>query len=114
MLSSIALIDEFVSVPARALIGMSRSGGKFGNRAYRTLISKGYRAYPIHPSVGSIRGVRCYSNLADLPERVEAALVVVPPVAAMKVVRTAAAAGIRMVWLQQGSESPEVLNACRE
>jgi predicted CoA-binding protein len=114
MSSSKALIDKFVSQPALALIGVSRSGQKFGNFAYRALVSKGYRVYPIHPSAGSIRGVRCYSNFADLPEPVEAAVVVVPPAQAVRVVRDAASAGIRLVWLQQGSESPEVLHECRE
>ena len=114
MASSKALIDTFVSTPALALIGMSRSNTKFGNFAYRALVSKGYRVYPIHPSVGSIRGVRCYSHFSDLPERVEAALVVVPPAQAIGVVREAASAGIRRIWLQQGSESPEVLEVCRE
>jgi predicted CoA-binding protein len=114
MVSSKALIDTFVSSPALALIGMSRSNTKFGNFAYRTLVSKGYRVYPIHKSVGSIRGVRCYSSFSDLPEHVEAALIVVPPSQAISVVREAASAGVRMVWLQQGSESPEVLEVCRE
>ncbi len=114
MASSKTLIDRFVSLPAFALIGISRSGKKFGNFAYRALVSKGYCVYPIHPSGAAIRGVRCYSQFADLPEHVEGALVVVPPAQAISVVRDASAAGIRMVWLQQGSESPEVLNVCRE
>ena len=38
----------------------------------------------------------------------------VPPERAIELVREAAAAGIRQVWLQQGAESPRVLDACRE
>jgi len=113
-MSSMATIDEFVSQPALALIGMSRSGKKFGNFAYRALSSKGYRVYPIHPYAATINGVRCYSDFADLPERVETALVVVPAAQAITAIRTAAAAGIHRVWLQQGSESPELLDACRD
>jgi hypothetical protein len=93
---------------------MSRSGRKFGNFAYRALVSKGYRVYPIHPNAADIRGVRCYPDFAALPEHIENVLVVVPPAQAITAVRSAAAAGIRHVWLQQGSESPEVLNACRD
>jgi len=40
---------------------------------------------------------------------VNAVLVVVPPPQAVDVIRDAAAAGIRHVWLQQGAESPDVL-----
>src|SRR5438128_8117238 len=71
-MSSMAMIDQFVSQPALALMGMSRSGKKFGNFAYRALVSKGYRVYPIHPDANDINGVRCYSDFADLPSGLRA------------------------------------------
>jgi predicted CoA-binding protein len=107
-------IDAFLAEPAVAVVGVSRSGAKFGNLAVRELRAKGYRVYPIHPGATSIGGVPCYSRLEDLPERIGAMLVVVPPSAAEQVVRDAASAGIRHVWLQQGAESPAVLSICRE
>jgi uncharacterized protein len=113
-MSSKATIEQFVSQPALALMGMSRSGKKFGNFAYRTLLSKGYRVYPIHPDAKAINGVQCYSDFEKLPERIEEALVVLPAAKAVGAIRKAAAAGIRRVWLQQGSESPDVLKACQE
>lgn len=113
-MNSKAAIDEFLSQTALALIGMSRSGKKFGNFAYRALESKGYRVYPIHPHAGRIGAVRCYSDFSALPEHVENLLVVVPPAQAVSAIRSAAAVGIRRVWLQQGSESPEALKACQD
>ncbi len=106
-------VDAFLAEPALAIVGMSRSGRKFGNAACRELTSKGYRIYPVHPSADAIDGHPCYRRFADLPERVGAVLVIVPPGAALRVVRDAAAAGIHRVWLQQGAESPDVLDACR-
>src|SRR5215475_1440861 len=94
-MSSKAMIEEFLAQPALALVGMSRSGKKFGNFAYRALKSKGYHVYPIHPHAASIDAVRCYSDFATLPEHVENLLVVVPATRAVAAVRTAAAAGIR-------------------
>jgi uncharacterized protein len=113
-MSSKAMIDDFVSEPALTLVGISRTGKRFGNFAYRALVSKGYRVYPMHPFADEINGVRCYSGYAYLPEKVENALIIVPPAQAVDAVRKAASAGIRRVWLQQGSESPEVLAVCRE
>jgi uncharacterized protein len=107
-------IDAFLAEPAMAIVGMSRSGAKFGNAACRELRAKGYRVYPIHPGATTIDGLRCYSRLEDLPERVAALLVVVPSSQAAQVVRDAARNGVRHVWLQQGAESPEVLAICRE
>lgn len=113
-MTTAAAVNAFVNLPALALVGMSRSGKKFGNLARRELASKGYRVYPLHPVAGEIDGVSCYRRFADLPERVDATLVVVPPSEAAAVVREAAAAGIHHVWLQQGAESPEVLSICQE
>ena len=113
-MSSMANIEEFLSQPSVALIGLSRSGKKFGNFAYRALVAKGYRVYPINPFTHSINGVRCYSGFDDLPERVTAAVVVLPPAKAIPAIREVAAAGIKRVWLQQGSESPEVLRECEQ
>lgn len=106
--------DRFLEGPALALVGASRSGRKFGNTALRTLVSKGYRVYPIHPTADAFDGVQCYRRLSDLPESVSAVIVVVPPAHAMDVVRDAHAAGLNRVWLQQGAESPAVLQTCRD
>jgi uncharacterized protein len=107
-------VDAFLAQPAIALVGMSRSGRGFGNYARTALAKQGYRVYPVHPSADAIEGHRCYRRFDDLPERIDAVLVVVPPEEAVIVVREAAAAGIHHVWLQQGAESPQVLEACRE
>jgi predicted CoA-binding protein len=104
----------FIAQPAMAVVGVSRSGRRFGNTACRELRAHGYRIYPIHPVAHVIDGMRCYQGFEDLPERIDAVLVVVPPTQAVGVVREAAAAGIHDVWLQQGEESPAVLQTCDE
>ena len=112
-MASATSIKAFIEQPALAIVGVSRSGRRFCNFARRVLQSKGYRIYPIHPTATEIAGARCYRSFGDLPERVDAALVVVPSAQAIQVVNAAAAAGIHHVWLQQGAESPELLDVCR-
>ena len=107
-------IAAFVAQPVVALVGASRSGKKFGNLAARTLRSKGYRVHLVHPQAEMIDSERSYRSLAELPEPVTALVVVVPPKQAYDVVGDAAAAGIRMIWLQQGSEAPDIVDRCRE
>jgi predicted CoA-binding protein len=106
-------IERFLAQPAIAVVGVSRTGRKFGNAACRTLREKGYRVYQMHRRAAQIDGQPCYARFADLPEKVGAVLVVVPPREAIHVIHDAAQAGIRHVWLQQGAESPEVLDACK-
>jgi predicted CoA-binding protein len=109
-----ALVTDFVSQRKLAVVGVSRQGKKFGTMAFRELKAKGYRLLPVHPKAETIEGERCYPNLAALPEPVDGVLVVVPPAETEKVVREAAAAGIKRVWMQQGAESPAAIKFCQE
>jgi uncharacterized protein len=110
-MTSAKSIDAFLDNPSLAVVGVSRSGKGFGNAACRRLRTQGYRVYPVNWSAPTVDGVRCSARLSELPERVNAVLVVVPPRQAIEVVREAAAAGIRHVWLQQGAESPAAVRA---
>src|SRR5215831_6383638 len=107
-------IQAFLAQPALAIVGVSRTGRRFGNTALRVLKEKGYRVYPIHPGVSQLDGAACYAGFTDLPEPVGGVVIVVPPARAVDVIREAAAAGIKRVWLQQGAESADVLRACNE
>jgi hypothetical protein len=100
-----AMIDDFISQPSLAIVGVSRKGNKFGNNAFKELKAKGYKLYLVHPSAEIIEGQQSYPNFKALPQAVGGVLVVVPPVQAEKVVREAHEAGIKRVWLQQGAES---------
>lgn len=107
-------IHTFLAQPAIAVVGVSRERHHFGNAACKTLREKGYRVYPIHRRAAEIDGMKCYSRLADLPEPVGGVLIVVPPWEAIDVIRDAAAAGITRVWLQQGAQSLEALDVCKQ
>ena len=48
------MIDNFISSKRIAVVGMSRTGKKFGNMVGKELKSKGYAIYPIHPDVQEI------------------------------------------------------------
>lgn len=109
-----AAIEEFVSQRTLAVVGASTGGKKFGNAASKNLRAKGYRMIPVHPTAETIDGERCYSRLGELPEPVGGVLVVVPPAETEKVVREAAAAGIRRVWMQQGAQSPAAIQFCED
>jgi len=112
--STRALVSDFVSRRTLALVGVSRSGKKFGNAAYRELTAKGYTVYPVHPEAETIEGARCWPSLAALPKPVDGVVVVVPPAQTAAVVRDARAVGIPRVWMQQGAESAEAIAFCEE
>ena len=113
-MTSKAAVDDFVSQKTLALVGMSRQSKKFGNYAFRELTQRGYRVFPIHPVAENIEGEKCYPSLSQLPETVGGVVAVVPPAQTEKVVRDAAAAGIKRVWMQQGANSPAAVEYCHE
>jgi len=113
-MTSKAAVADFVSQRKLAVVGVSRKKMKFGNLAFRELKRKGYKLFPVHPRAEQLEGERCSASLAALPEPVDGLLVIVPPAQAEQVVREAAAAGIRRVWLQQGAGSPAAIRFCED
>lgn len=109
-----AVVEDFISQKALAIVGVSRGGQKFGNMAYRELKAKGYQLYPIHPSAETLEGDCAYADFKSLPEKVGGVLVIVPPGQTEKVVREAAAAGVTRIWMQRGAESEAAIRFCQE
>jgi predicted CoA-binding protein len=107
-------IDDFIAQRSLALVGVSRKKSKFGNMVLKELQSRGYRIFPIHREAQSIQGERCYPNLQSLPEPVGGVVLVVPPKETEAVVREAALAGFKRVWMQQGAESEAAIRFCLE
>jgi uncharacterized protein len=102
------LIDDFVSSKKIAVVGMSRSGKKFGNMASKELKIKGYEIYPVHPEAKEIDGMSCYPDLKSLSGIVDAVWISIPPKNVSPVLEEAAQIGLKNIWLQQGAWSKEV------
>jgi predicted CoA-binding protein len=102
------LIDDFIASKRIAVVGMSRSGKKFGNMACKELISKGYEIYPVHPEALQIDGLNCYPDLKSLSGKVDGVWISIPPKNVPPVLEEAAQIGLKNIWLQQGAWSKEV------
>ena len=103
----------FLGEKSIAVVGVSRSSG-FGNLAFRELKKQGYQVYPVNNQADTVEGEKCYHSLDELPGPVGGVLVVVPKAEARKVAEDCARLGIKKVWLQHGSESPEAIKLCEE
>ena len=107
-------IENFLSQKNIAVIGVSRNRKKFVNTIYRSLKKKGYNVFPINPNAEKIEGDNCYPDLLSLPEKIDAVVINVPPEETEKVVLKVNKAGIKRVWLQQGSQSEKAINFSQE
>jgi uncharacterized protein len=107
-------VAEFVEGKRVALMGVSRSGKKFGNAILTELKERGYQVWIVHPEAEEIGGERCYPNLSALQGMVDRVIICVPPKHAGQALRDAAAAGINKIWLQQGADSADVMAEARK
>jgi hypothetical protein len=107
-------IQGFVAEKTLAVAGLSRDEKSFSAMAFKELRTKGYRLYPVNPNAATILGETCYPSVAALPGRVGGVLVFTAPANTEKVVREAAAAGIRRIWIQQGAQSEGALRFCAD
>ena len=113
-MNSKKVVDDFLSQKKIAVVGVSRKKTKFGNAIYKELKQKGYQVYPINPNINKFEEDTCYPNLLSLPDKIDAVIINVPPVQTVKVVKEVKEAGIKKVWLQQGSQSDAAVKFCEE
>ena len=106
-MTSKATVNDFLTQPTLAVVGVSRDPKAFANSAYRELKEKGYRLLPVNPHMETFDGEQCYPSLKALPEAAGGALT-------EGVVRDAATAGIKRVWRQQRAESEAAVKFCQE
>jgi predicted CoA-binding protein len=92
-----------------AIIGASADRGKFGNKAVRAYVQRGYTVYPINPKEAQIEGLPAFKTIAEVPGRPDLISVYLPPPVLLKVLPDIAAKGCDEFWLNPGTESDEVL-----
>jgi len=85
-----------------AVVGASEDSGNFGRTIYRALRDRGVETVAVHPEAASVDGDRCYPTLADVPDPIDTAIVMVAAPTSVDIVRDCAALGIGKVWLFKG------------
>ena len=80
-----------------AVIGATPDLAKPGGRCLEFLLRFGFpgRVYPVNPRYEQIRGLPAYPSLAQLPERVDLALVLIAAAEVPAAIEAAGAAGVR-------------------
>lgn len=107
-------VEDFTQQRKIAVVGVSSQGRGFGARVYRNLKAKGYDVMAVNPKGGEFEGDPVYPDLNSLPEQPGGAVLVVPPAVSENVVRDAAIAGIKRIWMQEGAESEAAIEYCRQ
>lgn len=103
-------------MPTIAILGASADRSKFGNKAVRAFLKRGYTVYPVNPKGGEIEGLPVCSSLAAIPPEVmlDRISVYLPPALGLKTLPEIAARGCGELWLNPGSDSDELVAAAEK
>ncbi|CAN5791192.1 hypothetical protein BH10ACT1_BH10ACT1_16930 [soil metagenome] len=111
-------IDDFHAQPHLALVGLSRDAKSFSSTVDRALRDHGHQVTAVNPWADSIEGRPCVRTVADLPDGIGGAIVMVSADRAAGVVQECLDRGIERVWLHRGagpsSVSDEAVALCVE
>jgi predicted CoA-binding protein len=97
------------------VVGASADRTKYGNKAVRAFRDAGWTVFPIHPRLAVVEGITAYPSLDALPvSRLDQVSLYVPPSVAIHLLDQAARKEIGQLWLNPGSESPDILARAHE
>src|SRR5512142_1041588 len=91
------MLDPFFSPRGVAVVGASADPHKLGYGIVRNLVEHRYRGavYPINPNATEILGKPCFATIADVPDPVDLAVVIVPAPAVAEVLEACGQRGIK-------------------
>jgi predicted CoA-binding protein len=103
-------------MPSVAILGASADRSKFGNKAVRAFLARGYDVYPVNPKGGEVEGLTIFRSLAEIPPHIQLDRISVylPPAVGLKILPEIAARGCKELWLNPGSESHELVAAAEQ
>ncbi|WP_303163477.1 acetate--CoA ligase family protein [uncultured Sutterella sp.] len=91
------LLDSILKPRAVAVVGASTRPHTIGSDLLKRLIEFGFKGgiYPVNPKGGEIKGLRAYKTVADLPDGVDLAVIVVNASRVLEAVDECHAKGIK-------------------
>ncbi|HEV2429658.1 MAG TPA: acetate--CoA ligase family protein [Thermoplasmata archaeon] len=110
-------LGELFAPRSVAVIGASNRTDSVGGSVFRNLLSNAFRGvvYPVNPRWKSVSGVRCYPDVASLPEAPDLAVIVVPAPSVPEVARALGRRGTQgLVVISSGFREIGPEGAARE
>jgi len=100
-------LQRFFEPQSVAVVGASATPHKPGNDVVKNILANEYdgKLYLVNPKGEEILGIRAYRSIAELPQGIDLAVVILPAQANPQAVRECAARGIRAIVLAAGGFS---------
>jgi predicted CoA-binding protein len=87
-----------------AVVGLSGKPYRASFGVTETLLSSGYRIFPVNPNETEVLGEKCYARLEDIPEKIDIVDIFRRPEFVPEIVDAAIRIGARAIWMQEGVE----------
>jgi acetyl coenzyme A synthetase (ADP forming)-like protein len=95
--ASVNAVQAFLAPESVAVIGASRDPSTIAGQLFRNLLLGGFEGpvYPVNPHASVVQGVPAYPSIADVPQRVDLAFIVLPSPLVNDAARQCAGEGVR-------------------
>lgn len=97
-----------------AVLGASADRSKYSNKAVRAYLRQGWKVYPINPKGGEIEGLKVYSSLDQVSEKIDRVTVYLPPTVGILALPSIAKVRPEEFFVNPGAESDELVTAAKE
>ena len=97
-----------------AILGASDHPGRYSHMALVQLLEHGHRPLLVNPRLDSVDGVKCYSHLNDLEEKIDTLTIYVNPHTSDSLAREILESGAGRVIFNPGSENESLYKPLRK
>jgi predicted CoA-binding protein len=99
-----SITKVLASAKTIAVVGLSGKAYRASFGVTETLLSSGYRIFPVNPNESEVLGEKCYARLEDIPEKIDIVDIFRRPEFVPEIVDAAIRIGARAIWMQEGVE----------
>ena len=97
-----------------AVLGASADRSKYSNKAVRAYLRQGWKVYPINPKGGEIEGLKAYSSVDQVSEKIDRVTLYLPPTVGLLALPSIAKVGPEEFFVNPGAESDELVTTAKE
>ncbi len=97
-------LDNFFSPKSIAVVGASTKPGKIGHELVKNVSQYEYKGkiFPVNPKAETILGLKCYSSISEIPEKIDLAIYAAPSNILPKLVEEAGKKGVKNAIIVSG------------